>query len=182
MLDETIDEFVFQHLDTFEEKKLVNVGKGSFTIPGKDADEEKKKLKKLSKHYKPLTDYWQKQFDQLQTVQVSFRLVDEPVVIVTSEYGTSATMEKLQAAQAYGMNKEQQAMQGQLNKKVLEINPNHPLIKNLLNKVNEVKTVDPESSLSSDMIDLLHLLTNGALLHSGYTLNNPHDFQTRLFR
>lgn len=33
MLDETIDEFVFQHLDTFEEKKLLNVGKGSFTLP-----------------------------------------------------------------------------------------------------------------------------------------------------
>lgn len=54
-----------------------------------------------------LTDYWEKQFDFLQTVQVSSRLVEEPVVIVTSEYGTSATMEKLQKAQAYGMNKEQ---------------------------------------------------------------------------
>lgn len=52
-------------------------------------------MKKLNKHYKPLSDYWQKQFEQLQSVQVSSRLVDEPVVIVTSEYGTSATMEKL---------------------------------------------------------------------------------------
>lgn len=46
MLDETIDEFVFQHLENFDEKKLVNVGKGSFTMPGSDADQEKKKLKK----------------------------------------------------------------------------------------------------------------------------------------
>jgi hypothetical protein len=33
-------------LENFDEKKLVNVGKGSFTMPGSDADQEKKKLKK----------------------------------------------------------------------------------------------------------------------------------------
>lgn len=58
MLDETIDEFVFQHLDTFDEKKLVNIGKGSFTLPNDNPEEEKKKLKRLSRHYKALTDYW----------------------------------------------------------------------------------------------------------------------------
>ncbi len=80
------------------------------------------------------------------------------------------------------MNKEQQNMQAQFNKKVLEINPNHPLIKSLLSKVTEVKAADPEGNLSADMIDLLHLLTHGALIHSGYSLENPLDFQARLFR
>lgn len=42
MLDETIDEFVFQHLDSFDEHKLVNVGKGNFKLPSQDDNADKK--------------------------------------------------------------------------------------------------------------------------------------------
>lgn len=47
MLDETIDEFVFQHIDVFDEKKLVNVGKASFNLPGDDEVDQKKRIKNL---------------------------------------------------------------------------------------------------------------------------------------
>lgn len=97
MLDETIDEFVFQHLDSYDDRKLINVGKGNFKLPSEDENSEKK-MKKLKKMYKPLTSYWEKEFPSLQSVSISDRLDKEPVVIVTSEYGTSATMEKLQKA------------------------------------------------------------------------------------
>jgi len=45
------------------------------------------------------------------------------------------------------------------NKKVLEINPSHPLIKVLLDKVNEAKSSDPEASLPDEQADLLYLVT-----------------------
>lgn len=73
-------------------------------------------------------------------------------------------------------------MQAQFNKKVLEVNPSHPLVKSLLSKVAEAKAADPEASLSQDETDLLHLLTQGAMIHAGYVLDNPRDFQARLFR
>jgi len=50
-------------------------------------------------------------------------------------------------------------MQASFNKKVLEVNPAHPLIKSLLRQVAETKAADPEASLSADQTDLLHLLT-----------------------
>jgi HSP90 family molecular chaperone len=58
----------------------------------------------------------------------------------------------------------------------LEINPNHPLIKSLLEKVQSAKSTDPEASVSNELIDLMHILTHSALIHSGYSLENPHDF------
>jgi HSP90 family molecular chaperone len=134
------------------------VGKGNFKLPSEDENSEKK-MKKLKKMYKPLTSYWEKEFPSLQSVSISDRLDKEPVVIVTSEYGTSATMEKLQKAQAYGMNKEQMMMQAQMNKKILEINPAHPLIKQLLAKVEDKKQDNPEAKLEEDFSDMLSLLT-----------------------
>ena len=52
--------------------------------------------------YKPLTDWWKKHLStQVEKVQVSNKLVDDPVYILTSQYGFSATMEKINRAQAF---------------------------------------------------------------------------------
>lgn len=57
------------------------------------------------------------------------------------------------------MNKEQMMMQAQMNKKILEINPSHPLIKQLLAKVEDKKQDNPEAKLEEDFTDILSLLT-----------------------
>lgn len=59
LLDDPVDEFTFQHLNEYEKKKLVNVGKGDFKPP-EDNDEERKRTKKLKKEFQPLTDWWRK--------------------------------------------------------------------------------------------------------------------------
>lgn len=73
-------------------------------------------------------------------------------------------------------------MQAQMNKKILEINPSHPLIKALLAKVETVKEDNPEAKLDEDITDLLSLMTQGALIQSGYSLDDPLDFNQKLFR
>jgi len=59
LLDDPIDEFVFQHLTEYEKKKIVNVAKGDIKLPEED-ELERKKIKKLKKMFKPLTDWWKK--------------------------------------------------------------------------------------------------------------------------
>jgi len=109
LLDDPIDEFAFQHLSEYERKKLVNVAKGEFRFPDDD-DSGRKKIKKIKKLYQPLTDWWRKQeSDSLESVVVSQRLVDDPCVIVSSEHGQSANLERISKAQAYA-NPERQSM------------------------------------------------------------------------
>jgi len=57
ILDDPVDEYCFQHLNEYEKKKLVNVGKGEFKFPDDD-DLSRRRQKKLKKMFQPLTDWW----------------------------------------------------------------------------------------------------------------------------
>jgi len=85
--------------------------------------------------YEPLTT-WMKEVigKDAEKVEISNRLVDIPAVIVSSQYGYSAQMEKVQRAQAFA--NAEKAPSHQLSRKHLELNPYHPAIKTLLDKVN----------------------------------------------
>jgi len=172
LLDDPVDEFCMQHLNEYEKKKLVNVGKGDFKMPIDD-ETEKKKIKKLKKIYEPLTDWWKKNLsDQLENVIVSDKLDQEPVLVVASSYGYSANMERIQKAQAYGANAPQSN-----SKKILEINPSHPVIKELLERVK-----DPRDEPDNETTELATLLYEAAMLNSGFALGDAHAFTTRFFK
>jgi len=172
LLDDPVDEFCMQHLNEYEKKKLVNVGKGDFKMPQED-DVEKRRMKKLKKIYEPLTDWWKKTLsEQVENVVVSDKLVDDPVVVVASSHGYSAYMEKIQKAQAYGNNSPQSN-----SKKIMEINPSHPVIKELLERVK-----DPRDEVDNETKELATLLYDAALLHSGYSIQDTHSFSTRFFK
>jgi len=162
-----------QHLNEYEKKKLVNVAKGDFKMPT-DSDAEKKRLKKLKKIYEPLTDWWKNTLkEQLDTVTVSDRLVDDPCVVVATSYGYSARMESIQKAQAYGQGNPMAN-----SKRILEINPNHPVIKELLERVKDHSGEEPDTETQ----DLASLLYEAAALNSGYTIGDPHAFSARFFK
>ena len=172
LLDDPIDEFAFQHLSEYERKKLVNVAKGEFRFPDDD-DSGRKKIKKIKKLYQPLTDWWRKQeSNSLESVVVSQRLVDDPCVIVSSEHGYSANMERISKAQAYANPERQSQSTG--SKKILEINAGHPIMKELLERVKESPDAETE--------ELVKTLTETALINSGYTLENPHEYAKRFFK
>jgi heat shock protein beta len=157
LLDDPIDEFCFQHLNEYGKKKLQNVAKGEFRFPDDD-DSGRKRIKKLKKMFKPLTEWWSKSIkEHLENVLISQRLVDDPCVIISSEHGHSANMEKISKAQAYSSTNRQQQFVG--TKKILEINPSHPLIKELLERVKD--NADQETE------DMARMLTETALINSG---------------
>lgn len=130
ILDDPIDEFCTQHLTEYEKRKVKSIAKDDVNLLNED-EVEKKKLKKLKEMYKPLTDWWKKHLgSQVEKVSVTNKLEDDPLYIMTSQYGFSATMEKVNKAQAFQNNEKQASYM--MAKKTLEINPHHSAMKTML--------------------------------------------------
>merc|ERR1712139_643439 len=97
---------------------------------------------------------------------------ESPVVVVTSQFGYSAQQEKVMKAQAF-QNKDQMSMMA--GRKTLEINPNHPVVVDLLNKVK----ADKEDSAA---IDSAQMLFQMALIESGYEIADTSALVNRVYR
>merc|ERR1711881_100814 len=105
-------------------------------------------------------------------VELSKRLTDSPVVVVTSQFGYSAQQEKIMKAQAF-QNKDQIGMMS--GRKTLEVNANHPVIVDLLSKVK----ADKEDAAA---LDTAQVLLQTALIESGYEIADPSALVNRVYR
>merc|ERR1711915_361688 len=183
MLDDHLDEPCLQKLADYEGKKFVSIQKADVKLD--ESEEEKKKFTKIKDMYKPLTDWWKDKLTDLtekgamkdagvkiEKVEVSKRLTDSPVVVVTSQFGYSAQQEKVMKAQAF-QNKDQLSMMS--GRKTLEINPNHPVIADLLTKVK----ADKEDKAA---LDTAAVLFQTALIESGYEIADPSALVNRVYR
>merc|ERR1711964_605098 len=147
MLADHLDEPCIQKLADYDGKKFVSIQKADVKLD--ETEEEKKKFTKLKDMYKPLTDWWKENLTDLtekgalkdagvkiEKVELSKRLTDSPVVVVTSQFGYSAQHEKVMKAQSF-QNKDQVSMMS--GRKTLEVNANHPVVVDLLAKVKADK-------------------------------------------
>lgn len=171
ILGDPIDEFCVQHLSEYEKRKVKSIAKDDVNIL--DSDEvSKKKLQKLKEMYKPLTEWYKNHLGkQVEKVTISNKLDDDPVYILTSQYGYSASMEKINRAQAFA--NQEKAASYMLAKKTLELNPHHPVIKEMLAKV---KAAAGNEEMDQEVVEYGDLLYNMALLNSGFLIENPSDF------
>jgi HSP90 family molecular chaperone len=90
--------------------------------------------KELKESFKDLTKWWKNSLsnDNVDDVKISNRLDNTPCVVVTSKFGWSANMERIMQSQTLSDASKQAYMRG---KRVLEINPRHPIIKELRERV-----------------------------------------------
>ncbi|KAL4300564.1 hypothetical protein AHAS_Ahas17G0213500 [Arachis hypogaea] len=162
-----VDEYLMQYLMDYEDKKFQNVSKEGLKI-GKDA-----KAKELKESFKDLTKWWKSALssENVDDVKISNRLDNTPCVVVTSKFGWSANMERIMQAQTLSDASKQAYMRG---KRVLEINPRHPIIKELRERV--VKNPEDESVKQT-----AQLMYQTALFESGFLLNDPKDFASRIY-
>merc|ERR1712100_872856 len=183
MLSDHLDEPCIQKLADYEGKKFVSIQKADVKLD--ETEEEKKRFSKLKDMYKPLTDWWKETLTELtekgamkdagvkiEKVELSKRLTESPVVVVTSQFGYSAQQEKIMKAQAF-QNKDQMGMMA--GRKTLEVNANHPVIADLLAKVKADK--EDKSALDSAQV-----LFQTALLESGYEIADPSALVNRVYR
>merc|ERR1712057_120176 len=183
MLSDHLDEPCIQKLADYEGKKFVSIQKADVKLD--ETEEEKKRFTKLKDMYKPLTDWWKEKLTdftekgamkdagvKIEKVEISKRLTDSPVVVVTSQFGYSAQQEKVMKSQAF-QNKDQ--MSSMAGRKTLEINANHPVIVDLLSKVK----ADKEDKTA---IDSASVLFQTALIESGYEIADPSALVKRVYR
>ncbi|KAF5462141.1 hypothetical protein F2P56_018171 [Juglans regia] len=162
-----VDEYLMQYLMDYEDKKFQNVSKEGLKL-GKDS-----KDKELKESFKELTKWWKGALasDNVDDVKISNRLADTPCVVVTSKYGWSANMERIMQGQTLSDANKQAYMRG---KRVLEINPRHPIIKELRERV----VTNPEDA---SVKQTAYLIYQTALMESGFTLSDPKDFASRIY-
>jgi len=170
-MTEPIDEYVVQQMKEYDGKQLVSVTKEGLELP--EDDDEKKKREEDKAKFEGLCKVMKTILDaKVEKVVVSNRLVESPCCIVTSQYGWTANMERIMKAQAL---RDTSTMGYMAAKKHLEINPDHPIVENLRQKVDVDKN-------DKSVKDLVILLFETALLSSGFTLDEPQVHASRIYR
>ncbi|RWW22878.1 hypothetical protein GW17_00012894 [Ensete ventricosum] len=147
-------------LERLTKKNYENVSKEGVKL-GKDS-----KLKDLKESFKELTNWWKDALssENVDSVKISNRLDNTPCVVVTSKYGWSANMEKIMQSQSLSDATKQAYMRG---KRVLEINPRHPIIKELRDRVAQDSKVLKSLQFDSDY---------------GFILNDPKEFASSIYK
>jgi len=170
-LVDPIDEYMVQQMKEYEGKKLVSCTKEGLDLD--DTDEEKKQKEEEKARFEPLCKLMKDVLgDKVEKVCVSHRISESPCVLVTSEHGWTANMERIMKAQALRDNSMTSYM---VSKKTMEINPSNEIISELRNKAE----VDQSDKTVKDLIWLMY---ETSLLTSGFNLEDSSQFATRIHR
>merc|ERR1711871_1914642 len=135
----------------------------------------KKRAKVYKETFKPLTKFFKDTLgSKIAKVVVSERAVNEPAIIVASQYGQSANMERIMRAQTFADSSRVNQM---TSSRTLELNPRHPIISKLNTALSEDGAEDEESYK-----DLARLIHDTALTSSGFIQDDAESFAERMYR
>ena len=170
-LVDPIDEYMVQQMKEYDGKKLISCTKEGLDLD--DTEEEKKAKEEEKARFEPLCKLMKDVLgDKVEKCVVSHRIDESPCVLVTSEHGWTANMERIMKAQALRDNSMTSYM---VSKKTMEINPKNQIVVELRNKA-EVDTSD------KTVKDLIWLMYETALLTSGFSLEDSSQFAGRIHR
>uniref|UniRef100_A0A2M3ZDW2 Heat shock protein 83 n=1 Tax=Anopheles braziliensis TaxID=58242 RepID=A0A2M3ZDW2_9DIPT len=174
-LVEAVDEYSISALPEFDGKRFQNVAKEGFTL--NESDEAKARFEELKTEYEPLLKWLNDVAlkDKIAKAQLSERLANSPCALVASMFGWTGNMERLALANAHQKTDDPQRMYYLNQKKTLEINPRHPLMRELLRRVD----ADADDIVAKDMAVLMF---NTATLRSGFQLPETADFADSIER
>jgi molecular chaperone HtpG len=160
LLVDRVDEWMLAHLYEFEGKPLQSVAKGGVDLGKLQDEEEKKKVEAASAEIKPVLERLKSTLkDRAKDVRVTARLVDSPACLVTEEGDMSAHLARML---------KQAGQKAPAVQPVLEVNPDHPLVKRLEHDAR--------------FEDLAHILFDQAWLAEGGQLEDPAAHVQRVTR
>ena len=160
LMTDPVDEFVMQNFMQYDKKYLKSANKGELEIE-KDPDAEEKALAEATKKYQKLLDYiFDKLQDKLSAVRLTRRLTDSTCCLVGESNSISPQLERLLKAM------HQVAPE---SKRVLELNPNHPVVEKML-------ALCEENADSEQLAQYTDILYGEALLTEGSPLPDPLAF------
>lgn len=157
---DVIDEWLAPAIGEYKGKKLKSITKGDLDLGDLDKDKEKE-LKDADAGYQELKDTVRALLqDNVKEVRLTNRLDESPCCLVADEADMEMHMEQVMRA----LGKEVEPA-----KRILELNPNHPVIKNM-------RTVLEKNKQDERLKGWARLLYNQALLAEGQPLKNPAEY------
>ncbi|KAF1784318.1 Heat shock protein Hsp90, N-terminal [Phytophthora cactorum] len=172
---DALDEYMVSHISEFDGKKLVSITKEGIKFGDEDESLTQKREQLYADKYVALTTALKTLYaDKISRVAMSQRVVDSPAVMVTSQWGYSANMQRIMKAQTFGNGDKNSPMYG-TGSAILELNPRHPIV----SKLNELVVSDPEKEETKDLAWLLY---DTALINSGFDISETNHFSTRVHR
>ncbi|WP_066705777.1 molecular chaperone HtpG [Curvibacter delicatus] len=158
LMTDRVDEWALNYLQDFDGTLLQSVAKGAVDL-GKLQDEaEKKAAEEAAETFKPtLAKLKEALKDKAEDVRVTTRLVDSPACLVVQDGGMSTQLARLL---------KQAGQKAPDSKPVLEVNPEHPLVKKLDGSVH--------------FNELAHILFDQALLAEGGLPEDPAAYVKRV--
>ncbi len=161
LMSDRVDEWALGFLNEFDGTPLQSVAKGAFDL-GKLQDEaEKKAAEEAAETFKPLLAKLKEALkDKADDVRITSRLVDSPACLVVKDDAMSLQLARMlkQAGQT-----------APESKPILEINPEHPLVK---------KLDTPDGQIHFH--DLAHIVFDQALLAEGGLPADPAAYVKRV--
>ena len=165
LLVDRVDEWMLSHLYEFEGKTLTSVAKGGVDLGKLQDDDEKKAAEATAEAFKPLLDKLKTTLKgRASDVRTTTRLVGSPACIVVDEGDMSSHLARL-------LKQSGQSAPGGKSMPILEVNPEHALLKRL---------DSPEGADNFD--DLANILFDQALLAEGGQLEDPAAYVQRVNR
>jgi len=162
-MTDAVDSFAVEGLDDFDGTKLVSATSADLKLT--ESEEAQKKAAEADTGLKDLSEHIRRKLqDHVSEVRVSHRLTDSPVCLVVPEGGLQPYIERVLRATRKDSPK---------TKRILEVNPEHALVKNL----ERMYEKDPTSEKLGEWIELLF---EQALLAEGSPVEDPTRFATRL--
>ncbi|KAF8774432.1 endoplasmin-like [Argiope bruennichi] len=172
-LTEAVDEYAVSALPEFEGKKFQNVAKDGLRL---DEGEKAKEIQEaLNKEFEPLAKWLEEDVlkDKISKATVSQRLHSSPCALVASQFGWTGNMERLARSNAHSKIQDTTREYYLSQKKTLEINPRHPLMKELLHRIQSDKSDETAKNMANIMYET-------ATLRSGFMLSDTSSFAQRV--
>jgi len=176
-LTEPLDEIMIENVRDYKDFKLVDVSKEGLNLDDEDAAERKKKEDELNTNFKDVKEFLEAALaGKVSKVKMTDLLTESPAALVQSVYGMSPTMQRYMKAQNVASGGSDAGMMGSFNQAVLEVNPNHPIVKDL------ELMVKSQGKEGNDAKNFAVLLYDVAALTSGYEIEDSGDFAQRILQ
>ncbi|KAG7367465.1 heat shock protein Hsp90 [Nitzschia inconspicua] len=171
---EPLDEIMFESLRTFKDFDVMDAAKDTLKLD-EDDEEAAKRKEELNRENVDVINYLETVLSgKVEKVSVSDLLTDSPAALVQGAYGMSPSMQRYMRAQNVASGVDVSALNS-MNKVCMEINPKHPIIKDLNRMIKE----DKESKSTEDFAKLLF---DVAGMTSGYDIDDMSSFAQRVMK
>merc|ERR1712238_424633 len=170
LMTEPLDEITIEAIRDYKEFNVIDATKEGLDL--EDGEETKKETEELNEKYADLREFLEVQLEgKVQKVTVSTLLTDSPAALVQGAYGVSPTMQRYMKAQSVASGGDGNL--GSMNQAVLEINPKHPIVQDLVGMIKGNKESETTKNYAMLMYDV-------ACMTSGYEVDDSANFAKRV--